>query len=51
MSLWSGSQYTGEYFDGWYHGNGKYLYPNGVIYEGEFIKGEFDGEGTLICNS
>jgi hypothetical protein len=34
--------------DGWYHGKGKYYYPNGVVYDGEFYKGEFHGEGTLI---
>jgi hypothetical protein len=28
---------------------GKFYYPNGVIYEGEFVKGQFHGEGDLIC--
>lgn len=23
-------------------------YPNGVIYKGNFTKGEFNGDGTLI---
>ena len=33
--------------DGWYHGHGRFTYPNGVIYEGQFYKGEFHGEGVL----
>ena len=33
--------------DGWYHGQGRFTYPNGVIYEGEFFKGEFHGQGVL----
>ena len=48
MNEWSGSRYEGEYFKGWYHGNGKFYYPNGVIYEGQFYKGQFHGEGVLI---
>ena len=27
---------------------GKFTFPNGVVYEGQFDKGEFHGEGTLI---
>ena len=45
---WSHSRYEGEYFDGWYHGSGKYYYPNGVIYDGRFFKGQYHGEGTLL---
>ena len=56
MSEWSGSSYDGEMKDGWliiicnlrYHGKGKFTYPNGVIYEGDFWKGEFHGNGVLI---
>jgi len=47
MSDWSKSAYEGEYQDGWYHGQGEFKYPNGVIYKGGFFKGEFHGEGTL----
>ena len=32
----------------WEDGFGKHKFPNGVIYEGNFTKGEFHGEGTLI---
>ncbi len=28
---------------------GKFYYPSGVVYEGEFFKGQMHGEGTLIC--
>lgn len=31
-----------------FHGKGKYTFDNGVIYEGDFSKGEFHGEGVLI---
>jgi hypothetical protein len=34
--------------EGWFHGKGKYYFSNGVVYEGDFFKGEFHGEGTLI---
>mgnify|MGYP002628145619 CR=1 FL=1 len=47
MSEWSGSNYEGETLDGWYHGVGKFTYPNEVVYEGQFYKGEFHGEGIL----
>ena len=48
MSLWSGSNYIGPEELNWFQGKGKFTYPNGVTYEGEFNKGEFHGEGTLI---
>lgn len=31
-----------------YEGKGKFEFPNGVVYEGEFRKGEFHGEGALV---
>ena len=34
MHCTTGSTYEGEYKDGWYHGKGKFYYPNKVIYEG-----------------
>ena len=48
MSLWSGSEYQGPKKHDWEDGFGKYTYPNGVRYEGNFSKGEFHGDGTLI---
>lgn len=30
-----------------YHGNGKFKYDNGVVYEGSFSKGLFHGDGIL----
>jgi hypothetical protein len=32
----------------WEDGFGNLKFPNGVIYEGNFTKGEFHGDGTLI---
>ena len=47
MTDWSGSHYEGEMKDGWFHGKGKFIYPNKVTYEGDFYKGEFHGKGVL----
>ena len=47
MTEWSGSHYEGETKDGWFHGKGKFIYPNKVTYEGDFYKGEFHGKGVL----
>ena len=48
MSQWSGSEYQGPKTHDWEEGMGKFTFPNGVIYEGNFNKGEFHGDGTLI---
>ena len=48
MSQWSGSEYQGPKKHDWEEGIGKFTFPNGVIYEGNFNKGEFHGDGTLI---
>lgn len=48
MSKWSGSSYTGGEKNSWFQDKGKFTFPNGTVYEGEFDKGEFHGEGTLI---
>ena len=48
MSKWSQSTYEGPMKNDWEDGFGKHKFPNGVIYEGNFTKGEFHGEGTLI---
>lgn len=32
----------------WPQGKGRYTFPNGTIYEGEFDKGQFHGDGVLI---
>jgi len=48
MSKWSGSIYDGPKKNDWEDGFGKLKFPNGVIYEGNFTKGEFHGDGTLI---
>lgn len=48
MSQRSKSSYDGPRENGWEEGKGKFRFPNDVIYEGQFRKGEFHGEGTLI---
>ena len=48
MSKWSGSTYLGPKKNDWEDGFGNLKFPNGVIYEGNFTKGEFHGDGTLI---
>lgn len=48
MAKWSGSSYEGPIQNDWEDGIGKHKFPNGVVYEGNFEKGEFHGEGTLI---
>ena len=40
--------YEGEIKNEWEDGFGKHKFPNGVIYEGNFTKGEQHGDGTLI---
>ena len=47
MAKWSGSAYDGPTKYEWEDGIGKHKFPNGVVYEGNFLKGEFHGEGTL----
>lgn len=48
MSQWSHSEYKGPIENGWEEGQGRYKFPNNVVYEGNFEKGEFHGDGTLI---
>ena len=48
MAKWSGASYEGEVKHEWEDGFGKHKFPNDVVYEGNFTKGEFHGEGTLI---
>lgn len=48
MSQWSQSEYKGPKQLDWEEGVGRFTFPNGVVYEGNFLKGEFHGEGTLI---
>ena len=47
MSKWSGSDFVGPTENSWPQGVGKFKFPNGVVYEGQFDKGEFHGDGTL----
>ena len=47
MSKWSGSDFASPAENDWPQGVGKFRFPNGVVYEGQFDKGEFHGDGTL----
>jgi len=40
------ARYTGNYKDGQKHGVGKMIYPNGDIYEGEWVENRMEGEGS-----
>ena len=42
-----GFNYIGDLKDGKRHGNGKYIYPNGDTYEGEWNCSIREGEGTF----
>jgi len=48
MSQWSGSHSDGPRTNLWIEGVGTYTFPNGVVYRGQFHKGEFHGEGSLV---
>jgi len=40
--------YDGEWKNGRMHGNGKYLFRDGMTYEGRFEEGKLEGEGTAF---
>lgn len=48
QSDWTGSSFEGECKNGWFEGHGKYKFASGVVYEGQFHKGDFHGEGRCI---
>lgn len=48
LSLWSNTSYEGPSKNEWYEGEGKFTFPNGVVYVGQFRKGEFHGQGALV---
>lgn len=43
----NGDQYSGEFLNGKYNGNGTYIWANGDRYDGEFMDGQIDGAGRL----
>ena len=42
------SGYEGEMVDGLYHGYGKYIWPNGDIYVGQWNMGRKHGKGKYM---
>jgi hypothetical protein len=45
----NGDVYEGRYANDQAHGKGKYLWRNGIFYEGEFVEGFREGNGVLIA--
>jgi len=43
--------YTGELLNGIYHGQGKYVWNNGNVYEGGFEHGKLTGKGKFSWNN
>ena len=43
--------YNGERKDGFRHGSGIYLYPNGDIYDGEWWKSKKSGHGLYTYSN
>ncbi len=46
-----GDSYVGEFKEGKFHGQGKYIHLNGNIYIGEHKNGKRDGQGTFTIPS
>jgi len=44
-------KYEGQYKNGFFHGKGKFMAPDGRIYEGEFLHGKQNGHGFAIMLS
>jgi hypothetical protein len=45
----AGGEYEGEYdSSGEQHGRGKYTYPNGTVFEGDWVNGVAVGQGIFI---
>ena len=42
-----GGVYEGFFKNDQFHGYGRYIYPNGDLYLGEFALGEISGNGTM----
>eukprot|EP00920_Eleutheroschizon_duboscqi_P037558 GHVT01090038.1.p1 GENE.GHVT01090038.1~~GHVT01090038.1.p1 ORF type:complete len:147 (+),score=20.53 GHVT01090038.1:977-1417(+) len=50
MSKLTGSTYEGaRHPNGWAAGRGLYTFPDGVVYDGNFQRGEFHGTGTMTA--
>ena len=43
-----GLTYTGDWYNGNYHGRGWIKFPSGVNYDGGWSQGLFHGKGTII---
>lgn len=48
LKLKSGSVYTGQFQNGFFHGSGVLTFPDGSKYEGHFEFGKFHGYGIYV---
>ena len=40
VAVFLGFSYTGAFLDGYFHGHGREVYPDGSVYEGDFVAGK-----------
>ena len=43
----NGNEYTGQYENDRFHGQGTYKWPSGKKYVGQFANNNFNGQGTM----
>lgn len=43
------NRYIGDFYDGKFHGKGKYYFADsGKVYEGEFLDNKMEGDGVMV---
>lgn len=46
IGVGGGGIYEGEFYRGFFHGEGKFIYGNGDVYQGNWVRGKRQGYGT-----